>query len=427
MNKENSKRNSVEMNIVDKDNKSIKPIDKKKKRKRRFKYLFFSLVWLYILSSVFVTNIDTLLISEFQIIGTTKYITFKFLVFLLLLTVSWLIIGNRRFWKNIGLFFLFPLYPVFWIFLKNFLWNIPRILLMWKWHILLYYYIELLISFFVKIKFNTLKFSLFILSFLFMFNLHSNWLYIPIVLFVILQTIHIAARFKETFSPMKILKMPVGDLDDFLKTPSSPDKFDEIFEDESNEKDVSDEEKKLKNMERYLIINEFATAFNFKLKEIINRRIYMLSFLGKALFSFFLAMVYFGAINYCLFKINPNFFKTELSPQYFDFFYYSFFTIFPDGTDIVPISVISKIARMAGVSVGVVINLLLLTFYIAISSEKFKENLSKISKVTDKYTIEIQQHFKLKYGCNPADGIKRLKEMGSEIDSLIKDFRKHIK
>jgi hypothetical protein len=260
-----------------------------------------------------------------------------------------------------------------------------------------------------------------------MFNLHSNWLYIPIVLFVILQTIHIAARFKETFSPMKILKMPVGDLDDFLKTPSSPDKFDEIFEDESNEKDVSDEEKKLKNMERYLIINEFATAFNFKLKEIINRRIYMLSFLGKALFSFFLAMVYFGAINYCLFKINPNFFKTELSPQYFDFFYYSFFTIFPDGTDIVPISVISKIARMAGVSVGVVINLLLLTFYIAISSEKFKENLSKISKVTDKYTIEIQQHFKLKYGCNPADGIKRLKEMGSEIDSLIKDFRKHIK
>lgn len=427
MDKEGSNIKSEEVKIVDKDNKIIKPVDKKKKRRRKVKNLFFFLGWLYILSSIFVTNIDTIIVSEYNIISTTKYITFKFLILLFLLALTWLIIGNKRFWKNIGLFFLFPLYPGFWVLIKNFLWKIPKLLFKRKWHVLLYYYIELLISFFVEIKINIIKLSLFILSILFMYNLSLNWLYIPIVLFIILQTIHIVARFKETFSPLKIFKMPVGDLDELLKKPRSTEKLDEFVKEASDKKEISDEERKYKEMEHYLIVNEFANAFNFKLKEILNSRIYMLSFLGKTLFSFFLAMIYFGAINYCLYKINSNFYKTELDPHYFDFFYYSFFTIFPDGTDIVPISVIAKLTRMTGVSVGIIINLLLLTVYLTISSEKFKENLSKLSTIADNYTKEIHQHFEIKYGCNPADGIKRLNDFGSKIDSILKQVRGHIK
>ncbi|SHG02020.1 hypothetical protein SAMN05444274_1205 [Mariniphaga anaerophila] len=426
MSEEKTKKNSEEVKIIDSENKEIQPVDKKKIRKRKLKNTFFFVVWIYILSSIFITNIDTIIISEFNIAGTLWYIILKTLILSIIFVLVWLKIGNKRFWKNIGLFFLFPIYPGFWIFIKNFIWGIPKYLLEKKYHILLYYYLELFISFFVKIKTNIFKFSLFVLSFILMFELNSKLLYLPISFLVILQIIHIVERTKESFSPMRIFKMSVGDLDDFVKTPNATEKLDEIIT-ESTDSEKSEEEKKYKGMERYLIINEFANAFNFKLKEIINRRIYMFSFLGKALFSFFIAMVYFGAINFCLYKIDPNFYNIDFSPKYFDFFYYSFFTIFPDGTDIEPVSTIAKVTRMAGVSVGVLINLLLLTVYLTISNERFKENLSKLSLITDNYTKGIQNHFEKKYGCNPTDGLKQLNKFGSKIDDILKQVRKHIK
>ncbi|MDD3939628.1 MAG: hypothetical protein PHF49_03185 [Patescibacteria group bacterium] len=425
MSEEKTKNQSEEIKIVDKENKVIKPVDKKKKRKRKIKNVFFFILWIYILSSIFVTNIDTIIISEYNIASTSKYITFKILIFSLLFALVWLRVGNKRFWKNVGLFFLYPLYPGTWIFVKNFIWGLPKYLLKKKYHLLLYYYLEIFISFFVQIKTNIIKFSLLVLSFLLMFSLKNNWLYLPIIFFVILQIVHIVKRTKESFSPMKIFKIPIGDLDDLVNKPTSTEKLDEIMS-EGTDKEKTEEEKKFKEMERYLIFNEFADAFNIKLKEIINRRIYMFSFLGKALSSFFIAMIYFGAINFCLYKINPNFYNMNFTPKYFDFFYYSFFTIFPDGTDIEPLSRLAKITRMAGVSVGVIINLLLLTVYLTISNERFKENLSKLSLITDKYTKGIQTHFENKYGCNPTDGLKQVTKFGSKIDDILKKVREHI-
>ena len=426
MSEEKAKNQTEEIKILDKENKVIKPIDKKKRRKRKIKNVFFFFIWIYILSSIFVTNIDTIIISEYNIASTSKYITFKILILSLLFALIWLRIGNKRFWKNVGLFFLYPIYPGAWIFVKNFIWGLPKYLMKKKYYLLLYYYLEIFISFFVQIKTIIIKFSLLVLSFLLMFSLKNNWLYIPIIFFIILQIVHIIKRTKESFSPMKIFKIPIADLDDFVNKPTSTEKLDELITEGTN-KEKTEEEKKFKEMERYLIINEFADAFNIKLKEIINRRIYMFSFLGKALSSFFIAMIYFGAINFCLYKINPSFYNLNFSPKYFDFFYYSFFTIFPDGTDIEPLSRLAKITRMAGVSVGVIINLLLLTVYLTISNERFKENLSKLSLITDKYTKGIQSHFENKYGCNPTDGLKQLNNFGSEVADILKKVREHLR
>lgn len=131
-------------------------------------------------------------------------------------------------------------------------------------------------------------------------------------------------------------------------------------------------------------------------------------------------MFYFGTINYCIFKINNAHFSFISVPKFFDFFYYSFFTIIPDGTDITPITILSKSIRMTGVMVGVLINLLLLTVYLTISNERFKENLERLLNFTDNYSKGINVHFEKKYGKNPTEALKKLNTLGSSIDSTMK-------
>ena len=106
--------------------------------------------------------------------------------------------------------------------------------------------------------------------------------------------------------------------------------------------------------------------------------------------------------------------------------YYSFFLIFPEGVDIEPVTMISKIARMAGVFTSAILNLLLLAFYLTISNERLKENLNNLIKLTDKYSQDIENHFELKYGHSPKEGIEKIKNFGIAIESSIKTLRKLI-
>lgn len=410
--------------ILDKKQTGIIPKEaSKKKLKRRIKNSLFLLMWLYLLTNIFISDFDILIVNSLGVLDLKFYVILRFLIVILILFVVWVIIGNKRFWKNIGLFVIFPIYPSLWFFLKNVFWNIPEFLLYRRWHVLLYYYIESVIKFLYEFKWIQIRTLLFIIGFLIIFIFSSYWLLIPIAIFTYLQFHHIYIRFKQTFSPIRIFKIKVDEYESVSSKELSPEKIDELISDNVGENNISDEEEKVKKMERFLLIIELANIFDIKLKEILNNRTYMLSFLGKALFSFFISMVYLGAINFALFKFDPSLFIVGDNAKYFDFFYYSFFTVFPEGTDIEPVGMITKSVRMVGVTIGVVINLLLLTFYIAISNERYKENLGKLSIFAENYSKEISIYFVKKFGYNPSDGLEKLKTFGSNIDNIIQLFR----
>ncbi len=82
---------------------------------------------------------------------------------------------------------------------------------------------------------------------------------------------------------------------------------------------------------------------------------------------------------------------------------------------------------MAGVSVGVIINILLLTLYLTVSNEKFKENLKYLSNFTENYSKDINDYFEKKYGINPAEAFIKLKSIGTGIESTINFMRKLMK
>ena len=242
---------------------------------------------------------------------------------------------------------------------------------------------------------------------------------------MILQIAHIYKRIKQTFSPVKIFRL---ELDTFEgpKNQFTPESIDEAFTKENEKKTLDEHERAIKHMERYLMMAEFIKAINLRVKSIINSRTYMLSFFGKTLFSFLISVVYFSGINYAIYKIDSSAFKIGNTSSYFDFMYYSFFLIFPEGVDIEPVTMMSKIARMAGVFTSAILNLLLLAFYLTISNERLKENLSNLITLTDKYSQDIENHFERKYGHSPKEGIEKIKNFGIAIESSIEALKKLI-
>jgi len=89
---------------------------------------------------------------------------------------------------------------------------------------------------------------------------------------------------------------------------------------------------------------------------------------------------------------------------------------------------------MIGVFIGVIINLLLLTVYLTISNEKFKENLEKLYIFTEDYSKAINQRFEEKFGHSPTQGLQIIKGatqglqiikgVGSSIESVISSLNK---
>lgn len=396
----------------------IKNQDKKKKSTPKiFKNAIFFFVWFYIIVKVFITDIDLLITQHLGLRNIPLYITLRFICVAIVFLLIWKKIGNTRFWITIIQFFLSPI-TGFWAIAKYLFWHLPMFLLEKNFHFIAYSYIELLINFFAEFKISMLKILLFVFSFIVLFSLDSYWLFIPISIFSFLQIAHLYKRYKQTFEPIKIFRIqldsPNVNIDKIFPT----EKIEKKERDIENDK-ISEEEKTFKKMEHTLMMSEFASELSLGVKNILTNRSYLKSLLWKAAFSLFISMIFFGGINYALYKLEPTSFKVESVPTYFNFFYYSFFTIFPDGTDITPLSETAKMVRMAGVSIGFLINLLLLIVYLTVVNDKYKENLNKLIKYANRYSEDAKRYFNKKYGQNPVEMLKKLKKPGSDLENMM--------
>lgn len=393
------------------------------RRKTKIKRLLFGVIWFYFIIRVFITDIDLLLTYKYLSLTPSVYITLRILLTSLIILFIWIKAGNIRFWKNVGSFILYPIYPGATSIVKTLFWSVPKEMIDRKWQSLLYNYIDWTISFFVKFKYTLSKFILFLLAFILLFSLESYFLIIPILIFIILQVAHLYRRYKETFEPIRVFQIKLDFTSENIQEEFANEKLREKIEKAvGNIKDADEEKAFMKQMEHFLLISEFTSAFNTKMKNALNNRSYLKSFLWKAVFSLLISMVFFGGVNYGIYKYDPLNFKIEVGfiPKYFHFFYYSFFTIIPDGTDIEPATNLAKMIRMAGVIVGIFINLLVLAVYFTVSSDKYKENLEKAIKFTDESSKEIRNYFIEKYGHEPTEGINKLKSLGSTIEMTLK-------
>ena len=368
-----------------------------------------------------------IILSFFPIQVSPIYILVKLISINLILFLVWLKIGNIRFWKNIGLFFVYPFYPLAWKLIVRLIWKTPKKLIRKKRFVALYYYIETLVDFVLSFKSKVVISLLFVLGITLLIVSKGYWYLIPIIIFSFLQIAHLIKRFNQTFSPLKVFKISIDELENVDSTPLSPEELDKFHADQKKYEKLTEEERMIKGMEYFLIINELAEIINLKIKEVISRRVYMFSFLSKTIYSFLIAIFYFSSINYCLYHISPLHFKANFIPSFFDFIYYTFFTIFPDGTDISAASDIAKLIRMSGAFIGIIINLLLLTVFFAITSDRFKKIFERVSNMTDNYSKGINVYFERKFEKTPKEVFDHLSKLENPTVKEILQFRKFMK
>lgn len=394
-----------------------KSVSERKNYNNRIKNLLFIFIWLYFLIKVFITDFDLLIAKSLGIQNITLFIIVRFLSFIIVLFLLWQRFGNKRFWKNLGLFFLFPIYPVLKYFVQFFILYLPNLLISAKLHFLFYSYAEFSIYFISKFKATSLKIFSFVLAFVLLYNLDSIWLIISIIIFISLQIDHLHLRYEQAFGPIRILRIKFDSI-----TPLN--KYFPIENYEKNiasgDKNVSDKERTFSQMENLLMISEFSSIISFKIKDILNNRTYLKSLFWKVVYSFAISIIFFGGINYALYKLSPSSFKVESIPVYFDFFNYSFFTIFPGGTRIIPVSKVAEIIRIIEAATGFLLSLLIITFYVNVTNSKYKDNLNNLIQYLEKYSKEAKEHFNQKYKTNPITIIEEIKKKSDKIQSLEK-------
>ncbi|WP_236977359.1 hypothetical protein [Membranihabitans maritimus] len=382
----------------------------------------FAFIYLYFIIRIVFTDIDFYLASRLFNISRGSYVTGRLLLVFSIISIYWLRSGNKRLIKNFILLVVYPFYPVLFKILKNLIWDLPKKLIRRNNFYFLFLYFDSLISLVVKLKYKVISVLFFLNAIFFMTVLKGHYLLIPIALFLVILFRHLHRRYKETFSPIKVFQLQVQNFKP--KAHFERAKFDESI---SQMAIKAESDKKITKMEYFLLIGELSRVFNQKVTEILDSKTYFQAFLAKAIYSFLLAMIIFGGINYCLYLIDSSHFLYKGGPKYFEFFYYSFFTIFPDGSDIEPITRFSKVIRMFGVLVGVLLNLLILVVLITVRSERYKENLQALSNWSLSYAEEITVYFEEKYGRKTVDALKYLVDSGSALSKGFYEFKQLLK
>ncbi len=387
----------------------------------RKKYYFFLFIWLYFSLRLFITDIDLRLSIKHFNTDEHKYILFRFFLIWLLLLGTWIAIGNKRFWKNIGLIALFPFYPILFSLAKFFIWKLPENLIKYKKYYLLLAYIDTLILFLVKFK-STLFWSIFfVLSVMGMVSLQSYWLIIPGLGFLLLLLRIVFNNYNEISEPVRLFQINVKS----IKLNFSKEAFEKDLQN-STSSTARKDEVKVSQIEHFLLIHTFSNVLNQKVSDILSSRSYFKRFALKGLFAILVSIIYVSGLNYTLYKFDSNHFLFVTPPNYFNFFFYSFFTIFPDGVDLQPNTEISKSIKMIGVFVGLAINVLVFIVYVTVINDKYKENLGELVDTSERYSKEIGDYFNEKYDKNIVDGYEWLKLTGSSLAHFLEEIKKII-
>ncbi len=408
--------------------KEIAKKNEKKKNKHVFrKRVCYLLIWLYFLFSILIINPDAYFVVNFLDFSIFSYLIFRILIISSILMIIWKRVGNKRLWKTVGEFFLFPFYPGLWAFIKSFAYYIPRNFIKTKSFYLLFVYLEVVIGCIFNFKTKALSILIFLLGFSILLLIDNKIaLSFGIILLLISQYNHLKVRWIELFGPLKILHLELPPITE-KNQPITIEKIDRELRNAINKEKKNNSAMKnslVIEVERYVVYSEVITALDAHVKDILNSKSYLKHLVVKSFYSLLFAVVIFGGVNYGLFKINPANYKVGGESNLFNFMYYSFFTIFSEGVDIDPVSQTAKAFRMLGVFIGAFINFLILAVYFTVVNEKYKQNLKGLTSWTTIFTGKMNEHMKKKHNRDGEQNKHWLKAQGSDIANHIESVQR---
>ena len=168
-----------------------RPDIKNRKKGIKFKNFVFFAIWFYVLLRMVGIDLDLSIARRMGLRNMEDYLVLRLLIVLLILFVIWHKLKFKRFFKNVGLLFLFPIYPLAVTLIPFFIWYFPAFLIRKNLHFFFFTYVELILNFFAELKGHLIKIVCFLIGLYIMFQSNGSWLVIPVFVFSILLLGHL--------------------------------------------------------------------------------------------------------------------------------------------------------------------------------------------------------------------------------------------
>lgn len=388
--------------------------EKKKKTTVLVRDIFCLFIWVYAIIKLFVFDFDVYLFQKY-LPEQQWLIEFKFVVLIVLISIYWLTIDNKHFFKSLLFLLVFPGY--------FFLWKIGKLLFR-NWFAALAA-ISYLSSFFSSIKFNFITFTIFITSAsLILASKSSGIIIIGAILASIFLLLQFGRRVYYAFIPSKALVFPKKGYATLLETFAKQYYLPEDLKNVAVEELKPEQRTKRSNNLQFLIIINRANSFvASKLKEFQDSRLLLLYFILGLLFTLVSTVVLFALVNLGLQKIDPTAFYGSSPRSFLFFIYYSFNTILTNGiADFYPISSLAKFLNALELFFGFLIIFILFFMYTNIKTEKAKEEMESVVSTLDSHSKEIEKYINQEYSIDIDNAITELEKAPGAFIKIIHYF-----
>ena len=379
------------------------------------------LFWIYVVTKLFVFDIDLFLIQEF-LPNYAWLLNVKFFILIGTAAVIWLITKNRHF--LVGSLYIIS-YPIILV------WKITFFIFKQRSWILAFAFFNAVISFFKSIKYNFITVALFLVSLAIIFGFSNEtllWLAIVAVL-GILCMIYIR-RFILVFKSSSIFQMYIKLFSGIRKHGVSSFVLEESIK---NVPITSLDQKQLEkwstNLQTSVLFNRVCLFTGKKLRDYQISGLNIVSYVLIILLLVALTIFTFAAVNYGLFKIDNSFFGYKASPSFFIFFYYSFNNLlFNSIQEIVPATPVSQIVSMVESFFALFLVVILVSLLLSVRSQRHVEELNVVIEGIEKQGKEMEGFIRDEYKIsNIEDAMAELEKLKAGMTKFLYKITESIK
>jgi hypothetical protein len=369
---------------------------------------------------MFVYDIDIYLMNHY-FPNYEWVIKYKLFIFIGITIIIW------AFTKNIKVVRWF-LYLLFYPFIL-FFWTVPFLVFKSKsWTVALAVLNSGLV-FYKSFKYNFFVIGITLISFCLLFHFKNVYvLYSVIGVLLIILTITYLGRLYSVFKPSHIYSMYLKLVNFLIKNSQKMTAMDEEIRNlpvaSMNPTQLQRWTEKLQNI---VLINRGCYFVASKLREYQKSNLNILIYIFHLIVLLLVTIIFFAAINFAVFQINPDAFTHSNIPSFFTFIYYSFNKIyFSSINEITPASSLSEAVSMIEILFSFFLVSIFLTLMFNVKSKKQTEELDSISGKLNEYGKQLDNTVQKDFGLSVIEAIQELERVKSAMLWLIYFFSKNL-
>jgi len=376
--------------------------------------------WTYIITKFFVIDFDVIIIYKYfpKLNWLIKY---KF--FVLLVIICFFVIFFKG--TNLLKYFAFILiYPFFLLF-----WRIPKLLLRTKNWICVFAALEIIISFFKRLKFNFAIFTFVIISALLILTTSSSYTLIPAITILFLFLInYFINRFKYAFNPFRNLTIQSETLAKIWNAMQEKFSLPKTEENIIETKYLIENPQYVNNLQIILIINKMCYFLISKLRNFKHSKVSVFYSIFNIIISVIVTIIIFGFINFALYKLNPDSFYNPNLDSFISFLYYSLNTIFTNGIhDFYPTGNIARLFNSIEIVFGFLILMILYFLLTTIFRERHNEQIDNAIITMKSQAAAIEKFMEKEYKLTPNQALDEIEKIKGSMLKIIYYFTQNIK